>query len=81
MTRGHGPTSHTADALIFECKEGEPSRKERTVDPWWRASSSPPQKTTPDARQGDPVSGMGARAHESCSLGVGLHVRRRRTAA
>jgi hypothetical protein len=29
---------------------------------------------------GDPASGMGARAHESCFLGVGLRVRRRRTA-
>jgi hypothetical protein len=28
-----------------------------------------------------PVFGMGARAHESCSLGVDLYVRRRRTAA
>jgi hypothetical protein len=35
MTRGPGPTSHIAGALISESEEGEPPCKERTVDPWW----------------------------------------------
>jgi hypothetical protein len=52
MTRGPGPTSHTAGALISECKEGEPPRKEHTVDPWWRASSSPSRPTTQSLAQG-----------------------------
>jgi hypothetical protein len=39
-----------------------------------------PQKILPDAHQGDPASDTGARAHESSSLGVGLRVRRRKTA-
>jgi hypothetical protein len=42
MTRGPSPTSHIAGALISECEEGKTSRKERTIDPWWRSSSSPP---------------------------------------
>jgi hypothetical protein len=42
MTRGPGPTSHIAGALISECEEGELPLKERTFDPWWRAFSSPP---------------------------------------
>jgi hypothetical protein len=52
MTRGPGPTSHIAGALISECGEGEPPHKERTVDPWWRASSSPPRPTTQSLAQG-----------------------------
>jgi hypothetical protein len=33
MTRGPGPTSHTASALTFECEEGEPPHKERPTAP------------------------------------------------
>jgi hypothetical protein len=33
MTRGPGPTSHTTGALVSECGEGEPPRKERATDP------------------------------------------------
>jgi hypothetical protein len=33
MTRGPGPTSHTAGALVFECEEGEPPQKERATAP------------------------------------------------
>jgi hypothetical protein len=29
MTRGPGPTSHTAGVRVSECKEGKPPRKER----------------------------------------------------
>jgi hypothetical protein len=52
MTRGPGPTSHIAGALISECEEGEPSRKEHTVDPWWRASSSLPRPMTQSLARG-----------------------------
>jgi hypothetical protein len=31
MTRGPGPTSHTAGVRVSECEEGEPSREERTA--------------------------------------------------
>jgi hypothetical protein len=31
MTRGPGPTSHTAGMRVSECEEGEPPRKERTA--------------------------------------------------
>jgi hypothetical protein len=31
MTRGPGPTSHTAGALFFECEEGEPPHKEHAT--------------------------------------------------
>jgi hypothetical protein len=33
MTRGPGPTSHTAGALVFECEEGEPMHKEHATAP------------------------------------------------
>jgi hypothetical protein len=33
MTRGPGPTSHTAGALVFECEEGEPPHKEHATAP------------------------------------------------
>jgi hypothetical protein len=33
MTRGPGPTSHAAGALVFECEEGEPPHKERATAP------------------------------------------------
>jgi hypothetical protein len=44
-----------------------------------RSCPKTPQKISPDAHQGGPESDTGAWAHESYSLGVGLHVRRRRT--
>jgi hypothetical protein len=69
MTRGPDPTSHIAGALISECEEGEPPHKERTVDPWWHASSSPPRPTTQSL----------ARAQESSSLGVDPWVQRSHT--
>jgi hypothetical protein len=68
LTRGPGPTSHTPWASVSKCEEGEPPRGVTR-----HASSSPPEATA------QPLT-RGAQAHESYSLGVGLRVRRRRTA-
>jgi hypothetical protein len=57
---------HSGESLF---KEDSPVHAPKTL-----------QKISPDACQGDPASDTGAQAHESYSLGVGLRVRRRRTA-
>jgi hypothetical protein len=41
MTRGPGPTSHTAGAMAFECEEGEPPHKERAT----ARGSAPPSSS------------------------------------
>jgi hypothetical protein len=64
MTRGPSPTSHTVGALVSECREGEPPRKERIAVPLRLR-----RKQQPSLLQG-------ARAHRSYSSDVGLHVRR-----
>jgi hypothetical protein len=58
MTRGPGPTSHTAGVRVSECEEGEP----------------PPAvvRLSISAENNDLVFDTGARAHESYSLGVGF---------
>jgi hypothetical protein len=59
--------SHTPWSSVSVCEEGEPPREERTTAPLHLHRK---QRTS---------LWHGARAHESYSLGVGLHVRRRRT--
>jgi hypothetical protein len=69
LTWGPRPSSHTPWALVYECQEGEPPRKERTTMPLHSTKTN------------GPVSDMGARAPESSSLGAGSWVQRSRTAA
>jgi hypothetical protein len=65
MTRGPSPTSHSTRVRVSECEEGETA----TQGANHHASSSLPKAVD-----------TGARAHRSCSMGVGLRVRRSRTA-
>jgi hypothetical protein len=51
MTRGPGPTSHTADALVFECEEGEPPHKERATAHGSVPPSSSPRPTVKKANR------------------------------
>jgi hypothetical protein len=107
MTRGPGPTSHSAGVRVSECKEGEPPRKERTAvllhihrkqqpnlyhggpgprvillgrrSPSAKKANRRVRRKPPPAvvrlsistKNNGPVSGTGARVHESYSLGAG----------
>jgi hypothetical protein len=73
MTRGPGPTSHTAGC-------GSPSA--RKVNHHARSVPLPVVvRLFISAGNNDPASNTGARAHESYSLGFGFGVQKERTAA
>jgi hypothetical protein len=83
LTRGPRPTSHTPWASASVCGEGELPREEHATvcgsAPLRLRRKQRPNPFTSETNY--PVPDMGARAHESSSMGTGSWVQRSRTAA